>query len=48
MDTVRFVTGQLSMQLPQPVQMSVLTLRARFLIFTLKLPSEPLMDSISA
>ena len=36
------------MQVPQPVQMSVLTLRARFLILTLKSPAEPSMDSISA
>jgi hypothetical protein len=43
-----FVTGQFSTQLPQPVQMSVLTLRARLFTLTLNFPAEPSTDSMSA
>ena len=41
-------TGQFSTQAPQPVHRSMLMLRARFLIFTLKLPGSPSTLSRSA
>ena len=41
------MTGQFSTQLPHPVHSSISMLRARFLSFTLKLPSSPEMPSTS-